>query len=97
VVGLAQVKQTDEIMLVTTGGMLIRMKVKDISVIGRNTQGVRLISLENESEKVAGISRLPESESEEGDPPATPPAEGAPPAPDAPPSAPPPPTEPAPS
>ncbi len=44
VVGLAQVKDRDEVMLVTNGGMLIRIKVHDISVIGRNTQGVRLIS-----------------------------------------------------
>jgi DNA gyrase subunit A len=36
------------------------MKVNEISVIGRNTQGVRLISLESETEKVTGISRLPE-------------------------------------
>jgi DNA gyrase subunit A len=60
VVGLAQVGDTDEVMLVTNGGMLIRMKVKEISVIGRNTQGVRLITLESEDEKVTGISRLPE-------------------------------------
>jgi DNA gyrase subunit A len=52
-------------MLVTSGGMLIRLKVKEISVIGRNTQGVRLISLEP-SEKVTGISKLPE-ESEEAE------------------------------
>ncbi len=36
------------------------MKVGDISVIGRNTQGVRLITLENVGEKVTGLSRLPE-------------------------------------
>ncbi len=61
VVGIVQVKDTDEVMIVTNGGMLIRMKVNEISVIGRNTQGVRLISLESTDEKVAGISRLPES------------------------------------
>jgi DNA gyrase subunit A len=60
VVGAVQVKDDDEVMIVTNGGMLIRMKVKEISVIGRNTQGVRLISLENEAEKVVGISKLPE-------------------------------------
>jgi DNA gyrase subunit A len=60
VVGLVQVKDEDEVMLVTNGGMLIRMRAKEVSVIGRNTQGVRLISLESESEKVAGISKLPE-------------------------------------
>jgi len=61
VVGLAQVKDRDEVMLVTNGGMLIRIKVGDISVIGRNTQGVRLITLESSGEKVSGISKLPES------------------------------------
>ena len=64
VIGLVQAKDTDEVMLVTNGGMLIRMKVKEISVIGRNTQGVRLITLESPNEKVTGISKLPESEAE---------------------------------
>ncbi|MGZ6162884.1 MAG: DNA gyrase subunit A [Myxococcaceae bacterium] len=67
VVGLAQVKDRDEVMLVTNGGMLIRIKVHDISVIGRNTQGVRLISLESAGEKVSGISKLPEAAEENGD------------------------------
>jgi DNA gyrase subunit A len=60
VVGAVQVRDEDEVMLVTNGGMLIRMKVKDISVIGRNTQGVRLISLESQQEQVVAVSRLPE-------------------------------------
>ncbi len=67
VVGLAQVKDRDEVMLVTNGGMLIRIKVHGISVIGRNTQGVRLISLESAGEKVSGISKLPEAAEENGD------------------------------
>jgi DNA gyrase subunit A len=67
VVGLAQVNDKDEVMLITNNGMLIRMKVNEISVIGRNTQGVRLISLENAQEKVAGISKLPESTEVEGE------------------------------
>ncbi len=98
VVGAVQVRDDDQVMIVTNGGMLIRMKVKEISVIGRNTQGVRLITLEAENEKVVGISRLPEvaggeEETPEGGttPPAeggtVPPAEGgAPPAPETPPS-----------
>jgi DNA gyrase subunit A len=61
------VTDKDEVMLVTNGGMLIRMKAKEISVIGRNTQGVRLIALESAEEKVTGISKLPESEEEEGE------------------------------
>jgi DNA gyrase subunit A len=68
VVGLVQVKDGDEVMLVTNGGMLIRMKAKEISVIGRNTQGVRLIALENGTEKVTGISKLPESSNEAEEP-----------------------------
>ncbi|HYO58707.1 DNA gyrase subunit A [Archangium sp.] len=64
VVGLVQVTDKDEVMLVTNGGMLIRMKAKEVSVIGRNTQGVRLIALESAEEKVTGISKLPESEEE---------------------------------
>jgi DNA gyrase subunit A len=67
VVGLVPVTDKTEVMLVTNGGMLIRMKAKEISVIGRNTQGVRLIALESAEEKVTGISKLPESEEDEGE------------------------------
>ncbi len=58
VVGALQVKDDDGIMVITNRGMLIRMLTKDISVIGRNTQGVRLISLESAEEKVVGIARV---------------------------------------
>lgn len=61
VVGAVQVRDDDEVMLVTNGGVLIRMRVKEISVIGRNTQGVRLITLDDAAEKVVGVSRLPET------------------------------------
>jgi DNA gyrase subunit A len=70
VVGACQVKETDEVMLVTTGGMLIRMKASEVSTIGRNTQGVRMIALESAEERVAGISRLPEMEDDGGQTPA---------------------------
>ncbi len=66
VVGAVPVRERDQIMLVTSGGMLIRMKVQDISVIGRNTQGVRLITLEDAGEKVTGLSRLPEETDSNG-------------------------------
>ncbi len=62
VVGVAQVKDTDEIMLITNKGMLIRTRVKEVSVIGRNTQGVRMITLESADEKVCGIARLAEAD-----------------------------------
>ncbi|MCK8498891.1 DNA gyrase subunit A [Myxococcus fulvus] len=78
VVSVVQVKESDEVMLVTNGGMLIRMKVKEISVIGRNTQGVRLIALENDQEKVMALSKLPEGEESEEETETATPAEGAP-------------------
>ena len=45
-VGMKVVNGEEDIMLITTGGVLIRMDVNDISTLGRNTQGVRLIRLE---------------------------------------------------
>jgi len=48
-------------MLITNKGMLIRTRVYEVSVIGRNTQGVRLITLERAEEKVSGIAKLPEA------------------------------------
>jgi DNA gyrase subunit A len=77
VIGVVQVTDADDVMLVTNGGMLIRMKAKEISVIGRNTQGVRLIALESASEKVTGISKLPESDNEPEEGSDTPEAGGA--------------------
>lgn len=48
---------SEDIMLITINGMLIRMDVNDISVIGRSTQGVRLIRLA-EGEHVATVARV---------------------------------------
>ena len=50
-------------MLVTSGGKVIRIRVKEIRVIGRNTQGVRLIDLDD-GERVASVARLAEPEDE---------------------------------
>ncbi len=61
VVGALQVLDDDEVMMITNGGKIIRMKMEDVRVIGRNTQGVRLFNLEA-GEKVVGIDRLAESE-----------------------------------
>ena len=69
VVGAVQVKNDDEVMLVTSGGVLIRMGVNDISTIGRNTQGVRLITLDDAQQRVVGISHLPKEEAVEGETP----------------------------
>jgi DNA gyrase subunit A len=65
VVGVRMVTDEDDIMLVTDGGKVIRTPVRGISIIGRNTQGVRLIELA-EGEKVVGVARLAEKEEEEG-------------------------------
>jgi DNA gyrase subunit A len=64
VVGVQQVSEDDQLMLVTNNGKIIRLRVKDIRVIGRNTQGVRLIDLD-EGERVASLARLAEKEEDE--------------------------------
>ncbi len=61
VVGILLVEDEDDIMLVTNSGKIIRMAVKDISIISRNTQGVKLISVEPD-EKVVAAARLAEKE-----------------------------------
>ncbi|MBI2359788.1 MAG: DNA gyrase subunit A, partial [Deltaproteobacteria bacterium] len=61
VIGVQQVTEDDQLMLVTNKGKIIRLRVKDISVIGRNTQGVRLIDLED-GERVVSLARLAEQE-----------------------------------
>jgi len=61
VLGVAQVSEEDDVMLVTDGGKIIRMPVREIRISGRNTQGVRLIGME-ENEHVASLARLAEKE-----------------------------------
>jgi len=61
VVAILLVHDEDDLMLMADTGKLIRMSVRQISVISRNTQGVKLIGLSPE-EKVAGIARLAEKE-----------------------------------
>ena len=59
VVGALLVNEQDDIMLITDGGKLVRTRVGEISVLGRNTQGVRLISL-SEGERLVGLDRIVE-------------------------------------
>ena len=61
VVAARLVKDEDEIMLITTGGVLIRTRVSEIRELGRATQGVTLISLDD-GEKLAGLEKVVESE-----------------------------------
>ncbi|MEY4211642.1 MAG: hypothetical protein RLZ92_2023 [Pseudomonadota bacterium] len=66
VVGAVLVNDTDEIMLITDGGTLVRTRVNEISVVGRNTQGVTVIRLDK-GEKVVGVDRIDGLGDEEGD------------------------------
>ncbi len=64
VVAARLVKDDDEIMLITTGGVLIRTRVREIRELGRATQGVTLISLDS-GEKLAGLEKVVETEDEQ--------------------------------
>ena len=71
VVGAIQVTDEDEMMLISNKGTLVRARAVDVSIIGRNTQGVTLINIA-ENEKLVSIAKIAESdddddESEEGD------------------------------
>ena len=57
VIGVLAVRDEDQVVLISSGGKLIRMRVADISCIGRDTQGVRLIRVE-EDEKVVALARV---------------------------------------
>jgi len=65
-IGALLVNEQDELMLVSTGGVLIRTKVAQIREMGRSTQGVSLISLD-EGTKLAGIAKVLESDEENGE------------------------------
>ena len=64
VVGAALVGDDNEIMLITDGGTLVRTRVAEISVLGRNTQGVRLIGL-SKGEKLAGLEPIVDEQADE--------------------------------
>jgi DNA gyrase subunit A len=63
VVGMAQVHDDDELMLITQQGKILRMASRDIRTIGRATQGVRLIDIEGDDRAVS-IARLAERDDE---------------------------------
>ena len=66
VVGAKAVNEDDEIMIINTEGIVIRMECKGISVLGRITSGVKLINL-RENEVVASIAKVKEKEEEEAE------------------------------
>ncbi|HSN52155.1 MAG TPA: DNA gyrase C-terminal beta-propeller domain-containing protein, partial [Woeseiaceae bacterium] len=55
--GAVLVGEEDELMLFSSNGTLVRTPVDDISVLGRNTQGVRLIRVE-EGQRLVGVARI---------------------------------------
>ena len=59
VVGAVQVTDTDQIMMITDAGTLVRTRVSEVSIVGRNTQGVILIRTA-EDENVVGLQRVAE-------------------------------------
>ncbi len=61
VVNLLAVADDDEVMLITKDGQIVRTKVAEISVVGRNTQGVRCIAL-NDGDKLVSVARIPREE-----------------------------------
>jgi len=63
VTGMAQVSEDDEIILITSNGKVLRIRARDISVQGRNTQGVRLFDIEAD-DKVVSFAKLVEREEE---------------------------------
>jgi DNA gyrase subunit A len=63
VVGNMPVRTSDQLIVVTSGGKVIRTRVDEISVLGRNTQGVRIIRID-EGERVVAIARLVDSDDE---------------------------------
>ncbi len=61
------VREDDEVMIITDRGMVIRLPVAQISVIGRNTQGVRLITMDSREEQVVAVAPVAEKGRENGD------------------------------
>ncbi|MAE94571.1 MAG: DNA gyrase subunit A, partial [Deltaproteobacteria bacterium] len=66
VVGIAQVVDDDEVMLITNGGKVLRCKVKSISTMGRATQGVRIMDLAT-GEELVSMARLADDDAGAGD------------------------------
>ena len=59
--GIVRVDESDELMMMTARGKIQRIKAADVSVVGRNTQGVRIMKLDN-GDSLAAIKRVPREE-----------------------------------
>ncbi len=65
VIGTKKVSESHELILSTDKGQVIRMKMSDISILGRNTQGVRLINIDEKNETVTGVAVVKDEAPEE--------------------------------
>jgi DNA gyrase subunit A len=66
VVGVKPVNDEDELMLITSNGTMLRMKVSDVNTTGRNTQGVRVIKVGG-GDRVVAVAKVASAEEEEGE------------------------------
>jgi DNA gyrase subunit A len=66
VVGAIQVTDEDEMMLISNKGTLVRARASDVSIIGRNTQGVTLINIAK-AEKLVSVAKIAETDEEESE------------------------------
>jgi DNA gyrase subunit A len=73
IMGILPVSDKDDLMIITDKGQVIRTKISGISLLGRNTQGVRLINVKPD-EKVVAVEKIidPDDDSTEGEPSETP-------------------------
>ena len=66
-VGIVRVSDEDELLMMTAHGKIQRIAASDVSIIGRNTQGVRIMSLDDDDTLIA-VKRVPkEEENEKGE------------------------------
>jgi DNA gyrase subunit A len=66
VIGICRVRDEDEVMMITAQGQIQRIAVSDVRVMGCNTQGVRLMNLD-EGDTLVAVKRIPKIESETAD------------------------------
>jgi DNA gyrase subunit A len=61
VIGIVRIQDQDELLMITARGKIQRVPASDISIIGRNTQGVRIMSLD-EGDTLVAVKRVPREE-----------------------------------
>ena len=64
-VAIKEVTDSNDLMIITKSGILIRMAVADLRVMGRNTQGVKLIRLKNEADEISSVTKIVKEPEEE--------------------------------